>query len=479
MSKKEKKTVNKSIEKNVQIKHYWLIIAGLTLAGLLIRLMILALPEKFFYIPDHMNNWIWARHSVEYGLMERYGYNRQDYCFTYGPPLEVQVDKMFTDPDGKIYRPGDIVTLPGRPWKFLPVSYPPFYVYIRHIFGLFHRFLDIKMEPLTPAAWFSLQLPNYIADWILALGCLCTVRRWKGEKEGLIAFILMWFSPAVLLTGVLWTQCDSWYLALAVWCMYFLMENKWAISGIIWALVVLVKPQSLFMIPPLGYFFFAGKRFKPFLIYCVTALLAIMVITAPFMFKSGPAWISNTYLYHFTDKFAAYTTFKGFNIWMVDLILGGHDLNIYSTIFGISKKMWGLLFLITGLIISFIACHRRYKNHVLSLPMLLSMTFIVIFLFSTQVHERFIIYILPFILISAFIENNFRAIFAGYSIIGFFEVTHHILLPSCLNLIDAKPFDMFFILILSIAGICLFFYLLYNLFNSSFNRDTIITETGS
>ncbi|MEQ8223302.1 MAG: glycosyltransferase family 39 protein, partial [Candidatus Eremiobacterota bacterium] len=395
MSKKEKKTVDKSIEKNTQIKHYWLIIAGLTLAGLLIRLMLLALPEKFFYIPDHMNNWIWARHSVEYGLLERYGYNRQDYCFTYGLPVEVKIEQTVTGPDGKIYRPGDIVTLPGRPWKFLPVSYPPFYVYIRHLFGLLHRFLDIKMEPLTPAAWFSLQLPTYIADWILALGCLFTVRRWRGEKAGLIAFILMWFSPAVLLTGVLWTQCDSWYLALAVWCMYFLMENKWIISGIIWALVVLVKPQSLFMIPPLAYFFFAGKRFKPFLIYSFTALAAIGIITAPFMFKSGFAWISNTYLYHFTDKFAAYTTFKGFNIWMIDLILRGHDLNIYSTIFGISKKTWGLLFLITGLIISFIACHRRYKNHVISLSMLISLTFTVIFLFSTQVHERFIIYILP------------------------------------------------------------------------------------
>ena len=168
-----------------------------------------------------------------------------------------------------------------------------------------------------------------------------------------------------------------------------------------------------------------------------------MLIPLPFTIHSGFAWFQNCYVETFTE-ILPYSTLKAFNIWMIDLIIcRNNDVN--SLIFGITKKTLGLILLISGIIISFGICYRRYKNNSLSLPALTALTFAVTFLFPTKVHERYIIYFLPFLMISAFIENNYWITLAGYSIIAVFEVTHHIWLYEAFNLQNAGLFNLMFL----------------------------------
>jgi hypothetical protein len=174
------------------------------------------------------------------------------------------------------------------------------------------------------------------------------------------------------------------------------------------------------------------------------------------MLKNGFAWFENSYIYNFTELMP-YSTLKAFNIWMLDLIRC-KDLDIKLTIFGISKKTWGLILLIISLASGFISVWHRYKNDRLALPILTALTFTATFLFPTRVHERYIIYLLPFLLVSAFIEKRFWLPLTGYVIIASFETTVQIWLAKSLNLQGASSGQIFLSVIFSIVGLILFIY---------------------
>jgi Gpi18-like mannosyltransferase len=466
VSKKGKKSIINEKGKNSSHKDYRLIFLGITLAGLIFRILLLGLPPKYFYPYDHLTNYVWWRHSVEYGLLEDYGYNRSDYKFTCKEAETIQIKEPVYGPDGRLYQPGDIINIPAEEYKARPINYPPLAAYITHIQGLIHRAVDDRMEPLTLIAWLILEFPSYICDWILALGCMFIVCQWKNKKSGIIAYSLMWLCPGILLTGVLWGQCDSWFLAPSIWCIHFCLKEQWVLSGVMWGTGLMMKPQTLLMAAGLAYFFITTKKIKPFIIYMSSALAVVLLLSAPFMYKSGLAWFYNSYVFSFVELLP-YSTLKAFNIWMIDLIRC-RDTSIDTLIFTISKKTWGLIFLTAGLIISTAVCRRKYRNNKMALPMLVALTFAVTFLFPTRVHERYIIYFLPFLMISTLIENNYWITFTGYSIIAFFEVTHHIWLREALNLQNAGISNLIFLFLLSITAIFLFFHWIKTIDNQKY-----------
>lgn len=443
------------------VKHRRTVVFMALLAGLVLRLLLLHLPPQYFYLPDHLNTWVWTRHLYSEGIFGVYGQNRDDYRFPYGEERIAVVQRPFTGPDGTSYLPGDKVKLPAQKWSFTAINYPPFYVYIRYVSALLLHHLDPRMEPLTRRARLSLQLPTYLADFFLALGCLFIVGRRQGERAGMAAFLLMWFSPAVILTGVLWDQCDAWFLALGVWCGYFLMERKWVTAGAIGALMVLTKPQGAFMVPPILFFLATRGTARPLLKFTAAALITTVVVTAPFMLQSGLAWVKNSYLYHFAARHAPFTTLEAFNVWMLDLVLGEGDPSLYATISGVEKRWWGLLFVLLGIFWSFRICYRRYGKNDLALPMSVALSFAVIFLFSTRVHERFLIYVLPFLLISTLIEGRYWVAFIGYSLLAFFEVINHVTLPPALNLAGASVTGRAALVVLSLTSLSLFLGWIY------------------
>lgn len=467
MSKKNRKI---SVKENDFIeKNYKLIFRGITIAGLIIRIFLLGLPSSCFYPYDHLTNYVWWRHSVEHGILQDYGYNRSDYKSTWREAQKIQVKEPVYGPDGKLYQPGDIIEIPAQEYTARPINYPPLAAYITHIQGLAHRAIDEKMEPLTLTAWLVLEIPSYICDWLLALGSMLIVSQWKNRQSGLIAYSLMWFSPAIVLTGVLWGQCDSWFLAPAVWSIHFCLKEQWLLGGIMWATGLMIKPQTLLMAPALAYFFFTGHKIKGFIIYVLSALTAILLLAAPFMCTSGMAWFYNSYVFSFVELLP-YSTLKAFNIWMIDLIRC-HNTDIDMLIFGISKKSWGLFFVITGLLTSLFICWHKYKNNKMALPALVGLIFAITFLFPTRAHERYIIYFLPFLLISSFLEGHLWGIFTGFSIIAVFETTHHIWLRTDLNLIHASSQTLTFLWILSATNLGLFFYWLYVLWHNNSTEE--------
>lgn len=98
----------------------------------------------------------------------------------------------------------------------------------------------------------------------------------------LAAFFVTLFLPTVILNGAYWGQCDSIYVAFAVWSVYFALADRPIASVCFIALSFAFKLQAVFLMPVFLIFLFARKIkwwhlvFFP-VTYVLTALPAILL----------------------------------------------------------------------------------------------------------------------------------------------------------------------------------------------------------
>jgi len=158
------------------------------------------------------------------------------------------------------------------------------------------------------------------------------------------------------------------------------------------------------------------------------------------------------------------------NIWMIDTVIT-RNIAINTGILGITRKTWGFILSAAALVISFVICYRSYKFNRITLPLLCGLIFTIIFLFSTRVQARYIIYLLPFLIISASIEKKFRIPLAGFTLVSIFECTAHIWFKTSISLHGMALPKVILLLTLSILSIFLFIRWLIEILQ---NSDTLM-----
>ena len=129
---------------------------------------------------------------------------------------------------------------------------------------------------------YLIKLLSIAFDIILAWGVLrlASVFTKSGTTRFSIFFAIL-FLPTVILNGAYWGQCDSSYVALAVWSIYFALSQRGAASLVFIALSFAFKLQAIFIMPVFLIFLFTNRvklwHFFLFPItYIVTALPAVV-----------------------------------------------------------------------------------------------------------------------------------------------------------------------------------------------------------
>ncbi len=128
---------------------------------------------------------------------------------------------------------------------------------------------------------YLIKLLSIFFDVMLAWGVMRTVYCFTDRRATVLAaFFVTLFLPTVVLNGAYWGQCDSIYVAFAVWSVYFALRDRPIASVCIIALSFAFKLQAVFLMPVYLIFLFARKIkwwhlvFFP-LTYILTALPAI------------------------------------------------------------------------------------------------------------------------------------------------------------------------------------------------------------
>lgn len=133
---------------------------------------------------------------------------------------------------------------------------------------------------------YLIKLLSITFDFILAWGAMRlvgTVTKSAGKR--LFTFLTVPLLPTVILNGALWGQCDSIYVALGVWSIYFALADRPVLSVISITLSFAFKLQAVFLMPIFAVFLMMRKiKWPHLLIFPLTYLIAV----APAVFLGRP-----------------------------------------------------------------------------------------------------------------------------------------------------------------------------------------------
>ena len=304
-------------------------------------------------------------------------------------------------------------------------NYPPVYLYalwiIGHLRGAFGWALD--SVPLNIA----LAFPAIVAD--LAIGGMVYSFALKMQRDTKVAmfFAGAWlFNPAVLVNSVMWGQVDTVMLLPLVASLLFLKEKKLMRAYILFGVGLLVKPQAIMLGPIYLYsaiayakegqcekgFVDRQKNLVKLIGYIASAAGIMLLISLPFANGLNIRPIISQFFSTIGTTFN-YTSLNAYNFFT---LVGGNFEPWDMRFLGFTYLQWAVLFI--GAIIVFILAvmHKDYPNKqertvhsrsmvvvhrypgAQNLFLVAAALCTMAFMFSVRMHERYLIYALPFIL---------------------------------------------------------------------------------
>lgn len=237
-----------------------------------------------------------------------------------------------------------------------------------------------------------LKLAANLSD--LATGFLIykIIKEKLNYKLGHIAALLYIFNPGLIFNSAIWGQYDSVAILFLVLSIYYcLIKKSPVVCSIFFSLAWITKPQSLELAPFL--FFFFLRNFKPIQrLYALLSFLLVAVIAFIPFFPNNPLYGIYYVNLGSTNLFNC-TTCNALNLWG---IFGNWKNDLYSFL-NIPLLYWGFILLSLFLVIIF--SFKRLKENFNYLTIAVSMLAFVMLL--TRMHERYLSYFFPFLLISA------------------------------------------------------------------------------
>lgn len=242
-----------------------------------------------------------------------------------------------------------------------------------------------------------LKLAANAAD--LATGFLIykIIKEKLNAKAGNIAALMYIFNPGLTFNSAVWGQYDSVAILFLVLSIYYCLIKKTPIiCSIFFSLAWITKPQSLVLMPFL--FFFFLKNFIPMQwIYSFFSFIATAIIMFLPFFPNNPIYGIYSVNIGSTNLFNCITC-NAFNFWG---IFGNWkpDTDLFLNI---PILYWSLILLTLFLLI--ILLFKKTKGDILYFT--ISISILSFFMLLTRMHERYIAYFFPFILLSAILLKS-------------------------------------------------------------------------
>ena len=132
-----------------------------------------------------------------------------------------------------------------------------------------------------------------------------TRMKYSGARIPLLAAVLAFSLPTVILNSTYWGQCDSIYTSFLLACLYYLLTEKpiWALFY--FSLALAFKLQAIFLLPFLA-IYTLKKKIPWFSFLLIPAMYILFAI--PTIFAGRDWWDVMTIYIHQTDKFPKWSS---------------------------------------------------------------------------------------------------------------------------------------------------------------------------
>lgn len=331
-------------------------------------------------------------------------------------------------------------------------DYPPGYIYILYVVGAFMKLFGIT--GLTSGAVVLLKMPAIICDLVIGYVVYKVAGKYTKHAYAMLFAAAFMFNPAVIINSCTWGQVDSVFTLFVVLMCYFVTEKKLPAAYFMFAIGILIKPQTLIFTPVLIYGiidqvflkdFSWEKMFKQLGIG-LAAIAALVLAAVPF----GLADVIKQYVETLTQYERA--SVNAYNLWA---LMGKNWASQDDIFMFMSYKNWGTLFIILIVAVSAYYCIKNKENES---KYYLSGAFIVtsMFMLSVRMHERYMYPALVLLLITAAVKRNYRYVLAFIllSVVHFLNV-YHVLFYYDANNYD---FDNPVIYLISFLSVSVFVY---------------------
>lgn len=257
------------------------------------------------------------------------------------------------------------------------IDYPPGYVSILWVLGKLKGLFGLS--DASPAFLVLLKLPALLADLALAFLLFSLARGRLGDERSLFLFALCALNPAIGLNSALWGQVDSVFVLPLFAGMLLLVQGKLLHSATLFALALLVKPQTLIFSPLWLFTFLERRNLVVFLKSVVAGLAVFLGVALPFSLSRVFA------IYRGAIGSYQYATLNAFNLFA---LLGGNWVPDTQRVFLLSFREWGYVAIgAITLASAFLFFSGKEEERFPVVALFLAFS---VFLFVHRMHERYL-----------------------------------------------------------------------------------------
>lgn len=308
-------------------------------------------------------------------------------------------------------------------------DYPPGYMYILYVIGAIREIFDIPQ--MSTLSIVLTKMPAILAD--MGIGLLVYKIASKRMKEIGAAWVagIYLITPAIFVDSAIWSQVDSVFTLCIVLMCYLVTEKKLIPAYFVFALGILIKPQSLIFTPVLLFgiveqifvesfrndersVFF--KKFWTNLGSGIVAILMIGLLMMPFGFSEA--------LKQYTETLGSYpyASVNAYNFWTM---IGKNWISQEETLFGIAYQHWGTVAIVGSVLVTAFI-HFKSKDFKSKYYFSAGMILTIVFTLSVRMHER---YIYPAIILAllCFAARPRKKLFVNFVLlatVSFFNMVH-------------------------------------------------------
>ena len=146
-------------------------------------------------------------------------------------------------------------------------AYTPPYLYLLWLATLTSKFLPKIV---------AIKFISIIADTVGAIFVYRIVRlKYPGGLKSLLAGVLFWTLPTVMLNSSAWGQADALYTLFLLACLYYLLTDTPLLGVAAFGIAITIKAQAVFIAPLLAILFF--KKRIPWRYFLIVPLVYLLL----------------------------------------------------------------------------------------------------------------------------------------------------------------------------------------------------------
>ena len=271
-------------------------------------------------------------------------------------------------------------------------NYPPLMITLYWVTGTLYQFaISPLFDSLLPDYNVVIRFPAIVADLAACVVVAVVARKAGAQRRWLLAALVYALHPVVVYDTGVWGQSDGVYALLMLLALHALACRRWLWVGVWTACALLTKPQAAAMLPVL--LVVLVRHLPETIAFFGGAFLAGLATLLPFIAGGSLAEVFAVYRqtiggYYRTVSIGAY------NFWGIFHKTGEHSdeglaLNL------ITFRSAGLLLFTAATMLALwrlrisLVAPRDERQHVLGVMLAGALATSAMFIFATEMHERY------------------------------------------------------------------------------------------